>query len=185
MKKRVIMAAIPRSGSTWFCRSLAGKPQNDNCMWGQGDPDIVKTHFPAPPVPLPKNWCTVFMFGDPAASVASTIKNRNDETHYWNCACSIPPGWSVDLRTRDWLGYERMFDSWTSFLGTLCLRYETAHEHAREVREHTGWDFDFLPVRQRKGRAWLKDVSMIEKAYDSLCCKIQAAPDCWIVQPAS
>ncbi len=173
------MAAIPRSGSTWLCRSLSGKPQGD--IWGQGDPDIVKTHFPAPTVPLPDGWCAVFMFGDPVASVASTIKNRNEGTHYWNCACPMPAG-SVDLRIRDWLGYERMFDSWTSFPGTLCLRYETVHRHAREIGEHTGWEFDFLPARPRKGRAWLKDVSMIEEAYDSLCSKTQAAPDCWMIQ---
>lgn len=178
MKKKVIMAAIPRSGSTWFCRSLAGKPQGD--MWGQGHPDIVKTHFLASPVPLPAGWCAVFLFGDPVASVASTLKNRNEEKHYRNCTCFMPYG-SMNLQDGDWLGYERMFDSWTSCPGTLCLRYETAYNHVAEVRAHTGWEFDFLPLRQRTGRAWLKDVSRIEATYASLCRKVSAAPDCWVV----
>ncbi len=176
--KMMIMAAIPRSGSTWFCRSLAGKPQGDT--WGVGDPHIVKTHFPAPATPLPGGWCAVFMFGDPVASVVSTLKNRNEGTHYWNCACSMPFG-SVDLRDADWLGYERMFDSWTSFPGTLCLRYETAHEHVAEITAHTERQFDFLPLRRRTGRAWLRDVSRIEMTYASLCRKIDAAQDCWTV----
>lgn len=176
--RRVIMAAIPRSGSTWFCRSLAGKPQGD--MWGGADPHIAKTHFPAPPTALPDGWCAVFMFGDPVASVASTMKNRNEEAHYRNCACVMPRG-SMNLQDGDWLGYERMFDSWTTFPGTLCLRYETATRHVREVRAHTGWEFDFLPLRRRTGRAWLPDVSRVEATYGSLCSKVEASPDCWVV----
>jgi hypothetical protein len=186
---KVVIAGIPRSGTRYVFHQLGGKPFR--ALVG----NLIKTHGLAPPDQLSEpmwelvyealmndGYKAIFMFGDVTASVISTINNIYDGKHFRNCGAGHIKPKDVILTEKDWLGYERMFDSWMQDhpYPCLCLRYETLPNYAEEFEEFTGVKPDFSNWRPRKTN--IEGLSparreQIETTYASLIAKVKAAPD--------
>lgn len=130
---KLIVASIPRSGSTWIHRAICNLPPssttsqnpvvNKSAGWS-----IYKTHRTF------EHWShkinpedkVIFIFGDIIHSVISTKKNRYEKNHFKNC------GYTGSIKDKniyeeDFLNYESIFDSWVNckLENFLILRYET------------------------------------------------------------
>ena len=99
-KSRVLIASVPRCGSTYLLRSLAGLPQGNTTPKHKSKhiafvrdlnslprSRFLKTHSTAPET-LPDDVRTVFLFGDPISAVVSTHEKRNTRDHWLNCGYS-------------------------------------------------------------------------------------------------
>jgi hypothetical protein len=194
--KEVAVVAMPRTGSTYLFRCLAGLPP------GSGSPKganlarlpIMKCHSLAPPEGFGDPWeeqifahCfsgrkVIWLFGDPIASVVSTMKKRFDHVHAKNCGCYRPLN-TVDLVEFDHFNYEKMFDSWAQKGHTypvLCVRYETMWKN-RFVIE---WFLERkVKWNEWKPRQWKTDdlpnflLNALKKTYGSLIDKVETYPD--------
>ena len=194
MKQTLIVAGMPRSGTTCLFRSLAGLPPSSISPKGKlrDSLPMVKTHGLAPPDSFgfpgaPKEalikevlWKNqgraLFVFGDPVLSVLSTIKNRFEKNHFRNCGCREPVA-NVDLLEKDWLNYELMFDSWYQYhlFPTICIKYETMWLHQRTIAEFTGIKFKLPEYKPRKTKCSKPDKVKVERTYSSLIEKYKAA----------
>ena len=154
----IVVAGIPRTGTRWITNQLGGK--DFKAVAG----NVYKTHGLAPPeyfynprhdtineLLMEGGWKAIFMFGDPVASVISTINNIFDRNHFNNCGVVADPK-DIDITKEDKLNYERMFDSWMKPhpYPVIALRYETLPHHKREIEEFTGVTFDFSKWKARK-----------------------------------
>jgi len=197
-QKEVLVAGIPRCGTTYVFRSLAGLPQGSSSPKGAALErlPIMKAHSLAPPDGFGDPWeprvrkhvesggKTIFMFGDPVLAVASTIRTRMDHVHAANCGC-FRAITLVDLRLRDEFHYEKMFDTWTSNRtggDVLCLRYEALDKIQKMgiVEAFLGRKVKWLPLRKRATsydsiRKQLRE--LLESTYHSLIQKVNAYPD--------
>jgi hypothetical protein len=121
---KILVAGIPRSGTTLLWRAIAGLPPGDTTPPDYAGP-VKKTHSLAPNT-LPDDYKAVFLFGDIIASVISTRLNRYSEFHFQICGSNRSPE-TTDIFIEDALNYEAMFDSWhrSNSYGVMCIRYET------------------------------------------------------------
>lgn len=178
-KKGIIVAGIPRCGTTLVFRALAGLPQGDTTprnYYGL----IKKTHGLAPQS-LPSGYKTVFMFGDVVKSVMSTKKSRYDRNHFLNCGCIKNPE-ETDIYLEDALNYESMFNSWHQKHNypIICLRYEKLYENINILNTFLKTNVSF-PKKNRRFTKYSdcskEELKQIKNTYQSLIEKLQYAPD--------
>jgi hypothetical protein len=190
-KIQIMIASIPRCGSTVMLRALAGLPQGS---WYPNEPDcafvrdlkqlsrtrFLKTHS-IEPDHLPENVRAIFLFGDPIAAIVSTRNKRFDAQHFANCGYTgeNPP----DIYTRDDLGYEQIFDSWMTphNYPVLAVRYETMFDHQEALSKFLG-----VPVRLPRQQPRTTEIASDLKArlsdvYGSLIEKVKNARDVQII----
>lgn len=197
MKKEVLVVGIPRSGTTYVFRSLAGLPEWDGTPKGREleKLPIMKAHSLAPPESFGDPWAervrrhveegrkVIFLFGDPILSVASTVRFRYDSVHAKNCGCFLPLS-QISLYERDYFNYERMFDSWmnTDRARVLCLKYEKLPEIRRKgiVESFLGRKVRWLPWRPRVIQyciLYKGEIDALRSTYRTLERKYLTAPD--------
>ena len=109
MNAKLLIAGIPRCGTTWLYRCIAGLPQKPGTPKGKAYQDIgiLKVHSLAPPDSFGdpqaeevKRFCEeggkcIFVFGNPVLAVLSTRQRRWDHVHAANC------GYFEDLGNAD------------------------------------------------------------------------------------
>jgi len=196
IKKEVLVAGIPRCGTTYIFRSLAGLQQHGGSPKGshlEALP-ILKAHSLAPPESFGDPWAekvkkhvdrggkVVFVFGDPVLAVVSTRNRRFDVVHAKNC------GYTGKLRDarifdKDCFNYERMFDSWMRGdlkAPMLAVRYETLPENLTMLDDFLDRKVRWLPwiLRETKETMVSEEVLLrIRGTYASLISKVEEAPN--------
>lgn len=179
MTDRIVVAGIPRCGTTMVWRAIVGLPPGDeHPQHYRGS--VLKMHGTAP-TSLPPCAKGIFMFGDVTLAVISTRFNRWDQRHFANCGCDRTLD-EVDIFREDALNYEAMFDSWHQRNGypVLCLRYETLRDHRDLLSSFVGFDVPLPPWRKRSTTAQMAsqaDVLAIQQIYEGLIKKVETAPD--------
>lgn len=158
-EKEVAIIGIPRGGTTFLFRSIAGLPPGDSTPKGAAYKAMpfLKAHSLAPPEDFGdqhaadlKLHCeaggkTIFVFGEPMPAVISTRLKRFDWMHAWNCGYN-PEEFKrkkPDIYATDCFNYERMFDTWMRDNGypVMAVKYETMDRHFDAIAE-----FLFRPV---------------------------------------
>lgn len=177
------MASIPRSGSTYVLRALAGLDRGDTTPRGfyvikkPFDLPVVKTHSCANEV-LHNDYRAIFLFRNPIQCVISTKRKRYDWKHFENCGAEYPP--KVDIYDKDILKYEEKFDSWNKDNGfpVILLRYEAIPKYFDLIEEFTGRKIDFPKWKASKGNIEKKkNLKRIKRTYSSLIKKIAEMPE--------
>jgi tetratricopeptide (TPR) repeat protein len=179
-KKSIIVAGIPRSGTTMMFRALAGLEPGDTTPRNYCGP-VKKTHGLAPKK-LPEGYKVIFIFGDVINSVISTKKFRYDKTHFINCGCTKDPE-ATDIYLEDALNYEAMFDSWNQDNGypVICVRYETIYENLKQINNFFIFTNLSLPSKKQRTTRYFdcnkEELNNIKKTYRNLIEKVNNAPD--------
>lgn len=190
--QKIVVAGIPRNGTTFIYRLLGGKPQT----WQSNG--LLKTHGLAPPdnrfinpqhktvnqALLCNGYKAIFLFGDPVCSILSTIRKINDWIHFKNCGVIDKRPRSIDLTQYDYLHYEMMFDSWMDLFHpypVICMRYEALGNYSDILNHFLGIDLD-LSKWNAKGRYTNPEkdfdrAQRIRKTYASLIKKVEEAPN--------
>jgi len=195
--KEVVVAGIPRCGTTYLFRCLAGMSPAGTTPKG---PElerlpIMKTHGLAPPNSFKDPWSVktsrhmvagglaIFLFGDPVLAVISTRFRRWRNVHARNCGF-FGKLEHADIYRTDCFNYEKMFDTWTSAAkangAVLALRYETLYENRSAVEKFLGRTVRWNPWRKRNtayDAVPQDDLRNIVNTYQSLIRKVRNAPD--------
>lgn len=185
---RVLIASIPRCGSTLLLRAISGHPPGStfptkcsqcafvSTLTAIPNKAFLKTHAKAPEI-LPADVRTIFLFGDPINAVWSTWNKRFNKVHFKNCGYrqDEPP----DILNRDDLGYESIFDSWMQphVYPLMSIRYEKLWTYRELLEEFIGRPISLPTFRQRSTDIPLENQTQIQAAYSSLNTKVQQAPD--------
>lgn len=189
---RVLIASIPRCGSTFLLRAVggflpgAGFPKVSYCAFVRNLDNFsavpfLKTHSLAPRS-LPENVRAIFLFADPVEAVVSTRDRMFNRNHFENCGYlkDEPP----DIFNRDDLGYEKIFDTWTSEhpYPVLALRFETLWEHEEAIGAFLGRKI-ILPVkRPRQTKVTEHLQARVSEVYASLVEKVRSFPDAKLIR---
>ena len=189
--ERVLVASVPRCGSTYLLRSLANLPQGSNfpkrgsCRFVGSlsklpDAAFLKTHAWAP-CSLPDDVRTVFLFGDPIGSIVSTKLFRFTKDHFRNCgyvSTNVP-----DIYEHDDLGYEIIFDSWmrSHKFPVLALRYEAMHQHESTLSSFLGRQVRLLPWLCRATNVSPDLRLRLTRVYGRFVEKVNASPDAELI----
>jgi len=168
---RLIIASVPRAGSTYMLRSVLGMEQGNNTppeIFKQRKPfhyPVVKTHSKAEDV-LHDGYKAIFLYRDPIECVISTRINRWDRNHFRNCGVDKNPEES-DIYTEDVLHYEDIWNSWMKNNGyeVMTLKYDSLCKHFEEINNFVGKKIDFLPWKQPKSN--IDKVTSVE--YSQIC----------------
>ena len=185
---RVLVASMPRCGSTLLFRAIAGhppgsrSPKNDrqcqfiNSIIEMPDKRFLKTHATAPQA-LPSDLKVIFLFGDPLHAIWSTWKKRFKWQHFGTCGYThdTPP----DIFHRDDLGYEKIFDSWMDNKSSqiLKVRYEALWDNRHLIEEFIGRPVLLPPKRQRQTQVPPDCAATLQRTYAQLIHKTNQAPD--------
>lgn len=200
--KEVAVVGIPRGGTTFLFRSIAGLPPGHSTPKGAAYKALpwLKAHSLAPPACFNDQHAedirlhceaggkTIFVFGEPMPAVISTRLKRWDWMHAWNCGFNpdVFKQKAPDIYATDCFSYEWMFDTWMKDNGypVLAVKYETMDKHFDAIAE-----FLFRPVIwnewvPRDRTANLQRVSkaqrnIIARTYASLTKKWEEAPEVW------
>lgn len=192
--KECLVTGIPRCGTTWLFRSLAGLQQ------GAGSPKgatlerlpIMKAHSLCPPATFGDPWSDkvrehvegggkcIFLYGDPILAVVSTKLRRWDHVHAANCGYFDNLD-GCDISLADYFNYGIMFDTWMmSQHNVLCMRYETIWHYRDYVETFLGREVQWIPWRVRATQVdsiYPDMLLRLESTYKSLIRKIQNAPN--------
>jgi len=186
---KIILAGIPRCGTTVMARALAGLPCNK--VWPRirtrltETNGVLKTHEPFSDDLVSGYDRAVFIFGDIVLAVLSLVRGRGDEVS--RRILGIPRCADVsDLMSSDRAGLMAIFNSWKRpTIPTLRIRYETMWDHIKEIEKFTGRDLNLLPPYRRR-RSWIerfdsRHVENVKSTYSELIDEIDKAPDLEVV----
>jgi predicted nucleic-acid-binding Zn-ribbon protein len=176
---KLIVASIPRSGSTWVHRAICGLPPSSSTSknpfikesvgWS-----IYKTHrtFEYWQDKITSKDKIVFIFGDIINSVISTKKKRYEKNHFKNCGYTGPTK-NKNIYEEDFLNYELIFDSWVNcnLPNLLILRYETFSPF--DLYNFVPFSFDLPSRRPRANYTNVKksNIIKIQNTYKNLIKK--------------
>jgi len=179
--KRVLVASIPRCGSTMLFRAIAGLEEGSTTPKDYSGPHL-KSHTFLPDSFTGRVDVAVFLFGDVLSSIVSTRNHRYTQEHFENCGAGHLSPEDVDIYEADHLNFEKMFDAWMcqTAIPHVCVRYGRLHALAPAISALIGVPLS-LPKRRRR-RTLHKDVApgdrnRIRQAYNSLIHKVSDAPD--------
>ena len=175
---KIIVASIPRTGSTMLTRALADLP-----VCGSFDQKlsskVYKTHLYEHQVKKCKK--AIFLFGKVEVSVISMRKFRWDKQSLLNCQCPTSPQ-NTNIYVNDACNFEKIYDSWTHPKShtVLAVRYEKIWKYKNLIQDFVGWNFTLPPRRPRL--TYLNSVSpqaldQIRITYKSLINKVNKAKD--------
>lgn len=178
----IYIASIPRSGSTYVTRAVAGLGPGNTTPPDIARYGIYKTHRPADHFEFTDYDKKLFLFGDPVLSVMSTKLHRYEANHFKNCGAEWPP--ENDIYAQDILQYERIFDTWTQEKNTLCVKYQAIHDYSLQIEGHLRRGILWPPWQERTTTyhdVLHTDLITIQQTYKSLIEKYEHAEECWIV----
>ena len=179
--KRVLVASMPRCGSTMLFRAIAGLEQGSTMPTDYSGPHL-KSHTFSPDRFGGQVDVAVFLFGDVPASVVSTRNHRYTQEHFENCGAGHLSPNKVDIYDADHLNFEEMFDAWMArtAIPHVCVRYGQVHALAPTIAGLIGVPFSLPPKRRRRTQPMdipQEDRNWIRRAYGSLIDKVAHAPD--------
>lgn len=181
--QQLIVASIPRSGSTYLFRALLGISQGNTTpkkYFKREKPyslPLIKTHSPPEKI-IQDGYKAIFLFRDPVQCVVSTQKKRYDKNHFKNCFAEFPP--KQHIYKMDVLGYEKLFDLWNKpqKIPTLLVRYSTMNKHFKEIEEFVGREIKFPKWKNpKKYNLSKKNIKIIKRTYSDLIHKIGKMPE--------
>lgn len=177
--QRILVASIPRRGSTMLFRALIGADPGANAPKAYDGPH-EKTHSFNPSEFDGRIDFAIFLFRDVVESVASTIRKKLGKAHFLNCGAGHLNPTEVDLREKDYLNYEKMFDAWMYPLAFphIAIRYEPMHDFQGLLSSIIQYNKRGPLTTRKPTRTSItnKDRRRIEMAYESLIQKVAAAP---------
>lgn len=185
----IIVAGIPRSGTTLLFRTVAGmhdSPYTPIDCFGmskinvKGGPRVVKAIRFRPDIK--GDHKVLFIFGSVIHSIISTRLNRWDRRHFYNCGFKKRVDRDrMNIWKKDFLGYETLFDTWHSqtTFPSMFIRYEKLYDHTKEIEKFTGRILDFPVKKVRKTKLEGREavIKQIKKTYGSLIEKLDSLPD--------
>ncbi len=185
---KLVVAGIPRSGTTMMFRALAGLPPGTTTPALEMN-GVLKTHSFEPETFAGAAW-GIFLFGNPVLSVISTVQKRYNRNHFENCGAADLDPEEVDIFDADHLNYERMWDAWTArqSFPVVALRYESLHKSIRHVENLLGQDIPLPSFKRREASARdvsPEDLQRIRQTYAGLRRKVNRAPDFSLYLPDS
>ena len=173
---KLILASIPRSGSTWIHRALCGLPPSPTTSknpfhkklegWS-----IYKTHrtFEHWKHKIHSKDKVIFIFGDITHSIISTREKRYEKNHFKNCGYTGSFE-NKNIYEEDFLNYELIFDSWVNcnLPNLLILRYETFSPST--LYNFVPFSFNLPPRTPRTDYTNVKksNITKIQNTYKSL-----------------
>ncbi len=175
---KIIVAGIPRTGTTLLARALEGLEPKGS--WSQKQANkVYKTHYPETDV----NVCdkAIFLFGDVIKSVISYRKRRWDINSMRNCQCYKDLK-DIDLYKRDDCNFEKIFDSWTNPIKheVLAIKYSNIWNCKDKIKEFVGWDF-ILPTKRNRLTNYVDvdnvDLHNIRNTYKNLIKTVNKMPN--------
>lgn len=172
------LASIPRCGSTYLLRSIAGLRQAGFTPKGTEEKyGIRKTHAP-PPDSIAPGDRAIFLFGSVPHAVVSTMEWRHDPNHFANCGVDdYDP--DADLLSEDLLGYADLYEAWLEApFPVLFVRYETLYYPLtrRVIKKHLGREVAWLPWRPRRTVVSERQRRRVAEAYAPLVKRVAEAP---------
>ncbi|MFO7839798.1 MAG: sulfotransferase domain-containing protein [Desulfosalsimonadaceae bacterium] len=187
-KGSVLVASVPRCGSTFLVRALgcfgpgSTCPKTFDCCFVRDlaclpNKKFMKTHSLAPSS-IPEDVKVIFLFGDPVAAIVSTYQKRFDHDHFLNCGYhsdSYP-----DIFNRDDLGYERIFDAWTregKGYPVLAVRYEKLFDNVNILQDFLECEIDLGKKKSRTTVINPDTARSLSIVYKSLINKVNSFPD--------
>ena len=179
----VVLAGIPRSGTTMLSRALEGA--RPGSTWIKNPQVVFKTHMFAPNA-LPQS-CTraIFLYGDPILSAISMRKHRWERRSFRVCGQSRD---DVDVFARDDLNFEKMFDTWVMQehpYPLLWCRYSHIHEHIRDISEFVGFSVELprkLPRTTKYTDITEEELASAQRTYAQLQRKMASVPTFFITR---
>lgn len=189
---RILIASLPRSGSTMLFRAISGLPHkkttpkdNPYCAFVRDLTNIpnkpfLKTHSPAPNN-LPADIRVIYIFGDPIKAIISTKNKR------WNKDSWIKNNWfhdqEPDIFNKDDLGLEKNFDSWITQhnYSVLAVRFESLWLNKNILSKYLGFNFKLPKQQKRTTHPDLYLQNHLELVYDSLSSKIKNIDDLLLI----
>lgn len=152
---KIIVAGIPRSGTTYFFRSLNNLPQSpispdfdkieDHAHYLN---DTIKLHTPYNTLPLNEDYKVIFLHRELKDSlVSNTLIFNNDIPHFRNVGSEYNGFLTDVIFEQDILNLESIFDTWVTHAKypTLVLKYETLPDYFKEIEAFLGRSISFLP----------------------------------------
>jgi len=189
--KHIIIAGIPRCGTTLMARAVAGLEAGK--LWpSRQEPvnGVIKRHLKVSKLDL-KNACgCIFLFGNVPKAVISTKRTRMDKKHFENCLCEKDPE-KTNIFEADYLNYEKIFDFWTKGqpFTVLALRYEKLWGYKEEIEWFISTfsphrDIKLPPKRERHSKLdhlSSNGLDVLCKAYSSLIIKTEKMADITLI----
>jgi hypothetical protein len=180
---RLIIASVPRAGSTYLLRSILNLGQGNNTppeIFKRNKPfhyPVVKTHSKANDV-LHNGYKAIFLYRNPMECVISTKFNRWDYNHFLNCGVDRQPK-ECDIYKEDVLDYEGIFDSWMKNNGypVMTLKYDTLYKHFDDINKFIGKEINFLPWRDplhHRNLLSIDDYNKLHTVYESFIKKYES-----------
>lgn len=178
---RLIIASVPRAGSTYLLRSILNMGQGNNTppeIFKRTKPfhyPVVKTHSKAKDV-LHNGYKAIFLYRSPVECVISTRLNRWDKNHFLNCGVDRNPE-ECNIYKEDLLHYENIFDSWMKNNGypVLAMNYDHLNLYFNQISAFVGKQIDFLPWKESKSnreKITKSDLELIENTYSRFIGKV-------------
>lgn len=177
----IVLASLPRCGSTYLFRSIAGLEQANHTPPDPESFGIRKTHRKAGQVPVGHEDRPIFLFGDVVEAVVSTARSRHEPGHFANCGVEYDP--EADLLAEDVLGYTDLFRSWKwSGFPVLFVRYRAMRRNGprHAIERWIGGPIDWLPWRPRRTSPTPEQRAKVESAYPELIEEVEGAPDVFL-----
>jgi hypothetical protein len=190
--KHIIIAGIPRCGTTLMARAVANLPLGNTWPINQEPINgIIKRHLKVSKMDI-KNACgCIFLFGNIPKAVISTKRSRMDKKHFEHCLYNGDPE-NTNIIEKDYLNYEKIFDFWTKGhpFPVLALRYEKLWNYKEEIEWFISTfsphrDIKLPPKRERHSRLEhlsSNDLDTLCKVYSSLILKTEKMPDIKLIE---
>ncbi len=191
--KHIIIAGIPRCGTTLLARAVAGlEPAK---VWpSRQEPvnGVIKRHLKVSKTDINNACGCIFLFGNIPKAIISTKRTRMDKRHFENCLCKRDPE-KTNILEADYLNYEKIFDFWTSGdfpFYVSAMRYEKLWKYKEEIEWFISAvsphrDIKLPPKRERHSRLdhlSSSELDMLCKAYSSLILKTEKMPDIKLIK---
>lgn len=181
----ICVASIPRCGSTYLVRSIAGLGPGGSTPENITSHGVVKTHRPPNEVGgLEACDRAIFLFGDAVKAVVSTQNHRHDPTHFRNLGREYDP--DVDLLSEDYLGYGDLPSAWEKApLPVLWIRYRALRDdHPRwSVERWIERPVDWIEWQPRRTDPTKEQRRKVRAAYTDLVSWVESSPEEWVTRP--
>jgi len=183
MSHKVIVNGIPRSGTTYLYRAIAGLPSGNTTpqevfkIKKPFDIPIVKTHSKVEDAKQ-EGYRGIFVFRNPLWCITSIKKNIYDKVAFRNLETEYPP--KGDIYEEDIFGLEERFDSWNkdNDFPVLMIRYSTIPKYKDVIEQFIGKKINLPPWKVSKGvHESQENIDKIKINYARFIKKVESMPD--------
>ena len=159
----IIVAAIPRTGSTLVARSFAHLSHDSSCWDYNKENGVYKTHKLEPYIDTNCKKA-IFTFGDVTLSILSMLERRWDKYAFRNCGY-VGPVKECNMINRDDLNFETIFDTWTNPTKhiVLAIRYRAIASYISEIEDFVGYSAKWPSFKNRKNKIQDYDSKLVKQ----------------------